>query len=69
MELEEAQNMCEIQQLRYFRTFLEDVTPRIISAMKSKKWSTIALLYNGSAYSENKYDIKMKKAYDEYERK
>jgi len=65
-DLEKAQNMCEIQQFRFFRTYLEDVAPSIINAMKAKDWKNIARLYNGPRYYENDYDNKMKKAYEKY---
>ncbi|MDO6676599.1 N-acetylmuramidase domain-containing protein [Tenacibaculum sp. 1_MG-2023] len=65
-ELEKAQNLCEIQQFRFFKTYLVDVAPSIKSAMKKKDWRKIAKLYNGPKYEENNYHTKMKEAYENY---
>jgi hypothetical protein len=65
-ELEKAQNLCEVQQFRYFRTYLEDVVPSIKKAMKDKNWRKIARLYNGEEYAKNNYHTKMKNAYEKY---
>lgn len=35
-------------------------------AIKAKKWADVARLYNGPAYKENLYDIKLARAYDRY---
>ena len=65
-ELEKAQNLCEIQQFRFFKTYLVEVAPSIKSAMKKKDWRKIAKLYNGHKYEENNYYTKMKEAYENY---
>lgn len=36
------------------------------AALKGKKWSTFARLYNGPAYAENLYDVKLARAYKRY---
>lgn len=35
-------------------------------ALKGRKWSTFARLYNGPAYAENLYDVKLARAYKRY---
>lgn len=35
-------------------------------ALKEKKWSTFARIYNGPAYAENLYDVKIARAYKRY---
>jgi len=51
-------------------TFLKFISAdsRKINALKNKDWAKFAYLYNGSAYAQNKYDIKLAKAYDKYNR-
>lgn len=61
-ELEEAMNMCEIQQMAYFKEYLKNVNG-MISAMKNKDWEKIAELYNGKNYKDWGYDTKMKDTY------
>lgn len=39
---------------------------RKINALKNKDWATFARLYNGLAYAENKYDIKLAEAYKKH---
>ena len=38
----------------------------LIQHLKSKDWAAFAKGYNGPAFKENKYDTKLKKAYDKY---
>lgn len=35
-------------------------------ALRNKKWSTFARLYNGPAYADNLYDVKLARAYKRY---
>ncbi len=37
------------------------------NALKNKDWGTFARLYNGPAYAQNKYDIKLAEAYQKYD--
>lgn len=39
---------------------------RLITALAKKDWRTFARVYNGPAYSKNKYDIKMAEAYERH---
>lgn len=45
---------------RYIQTF------GCLTHLKSKDWAKFAKCYNGPAYAQNKYDIKMAKAYQKY---
>ncbi|MDG1277233.1 MAG: N-acetylmuramidase family protein [Algoriphagus sp.] len=45
---------------RYISTF------GCLSHLKNKDWAKFAKCYNGPAYAQNKYDIKMAKAYQKY---
>ncbi len=36
--------------------------------LQSKEWAKFAKAYNGPAYAQNKYDIKMEKAYEKYKK-
>lgn len=40
--------------------------PKRIEALRAKDWATFARLYNGPRYAENKYDIKLARAYEKY---
>lgn len=56
------QYKSESKQLETFVKFLK-INPGMISAMKSRDWAKFARLYNGPAYAQNKYDIKLAEAY------
>lgn len=49
-------------------TFLKFISAdsRKINALKNKDWATFARLYNGSGYAQNKYDIKLARAYEKH---
>lgn len=67
-DLEKAQNMCEIQQLYYFKIFIKKVKgKKLIDAMKNKDWESIAYYYNGAKWRTTNpdYPTKFKKYYDE----
>lgn len=49
-------------QLRILVGFLK-ANPGIVKAMNAKDWKTVARLYNGPAYAQNKYDTKLDSAY------
>lgn len=48
-----------------FLKFVSD-NPRRLNALKNKDWAIFARLYNGPGYAQNKYDIKIAKAYELY---
>lgn len=52
----------EAGQLAVFVKFILADT-NLHRALKTKKWSTFAKLYNGPAYAENLYDVKLSRAY------
>jgi hypothetical protein len=39
---------------------------RLVKALKEKDWATFSRIYNGPAYKTNKYDTKMKDAYEKF---
>ena len=38
------------------------------NALRNKDWATFARLYNGPSYTVNKYDEKLKNAYEKYKK-
>ena len=56
----------EAAQLDMFVRFIM-ADSNLHKALQGKKWSTFARLYNGPAYAENLYDVKMARAYKRYE--
>jgi hypothetical protein len=60
-----AMSANEAQQLDAFVRFIE-ADPELLKALKSRKWSDFAKRYNGPAYKENLYDVKLARAYDRY---
>lgn len=55
----------EAQQLDAFVRFVE-ADPALHKALKSRKWAEFARIYNGPAYKENLYDVKLARAYDRH---
>lgn len=54
----------EREHLAAFGKFLE--VNKILSYLRNKNWAKVAEKYNGSGYRTNKYDEKLKKAYEKY---
>lgn len=54
----------EAQHLKTFLAFCRD--NKLISKMESKDWAGFAKSYNGPGYKDNKYDEKLRDAYDKY---
>lgn len=52
-------------QLLMFCNFIHNNT-NLLKALQQKDWATFARIYNGSGYKQNKYDIKLKQAYNVY---
>lgn len=52
----------EAEHLRAFVAFVQ-LSPDMLKALRARKWSTFARLYNGPAYAENLYDAKLANAY------
>lgn len=55
----------EAAQLDMFVRFIM-VDSALHKALQNKKWSTFARLYNGPAYADNMYDVKLARAYKRY---
>ena len=54
----------EAQHLKSFLAYCKDRS--LVTHLKHKDWATFALGYNGSGYAANKYDLKLKAAYEKY---
>ncbi|EAZ82867.1 N-acetylmuramidase domain-containing protein [Algoriphagus machipongonensis] len=54
----------ERQHLMAFGRFIK--TYGCLAALQNKEWANFAQCYNGSGFAENKYDLKMKSAYQKY---
>ncbi|AZY53259.1 N-acetylmuramidase domain-containing protein [Bordetella avium] len=57
-----SQHRSEGDQLSTFTAFVL-ADPALHRALKARKWAQFARLYNGPAYAENLYDIKLARAY------
>lgn len=64
-EFVEAMQESEAEQLGAFVRFIAH-DPALLAALKSRKWSTFAKLYNGPDYARNLYDAKLAQAYAKY---
>lgn len=60
-----AMHRSEATQLDTFCRYIE-ADPAIHKAIKAKKWATFASLYNGPAYKDNLYDVKLARAFDRF---
>lgn len=60
-----AMHRSEADQLDAFCRYIE-ADPAIHKALKSKKWATFASLYNGPAYKDNLYDVKLARAFERF---
>lgn len=52
-------------QLNAFVRFIE-ADPALHKAIKARKWADFARLYNGPAYKQNLYDVKLARAYEQF---
>lgn len=55
----------EGEQLDAFVRFVK-ADPALHKALKGRKWAEFARLYNGPAYKENLYDVKLARAYERH---
>lgn len=39
---------------------------RLVMALRTKKWADFARIYNGPNYAKNRYDVKMREAFSEF---
>lgn len=60
-----AMHRGEDAQLDAFIRFIE-ADPALHKALKGKKWAEFARLYNGPAYKENRYDVKLARAFEKF---
>lgn len=60
-----AQHRSEGAQLAAFVKFIE-TDPALHKALVDRKWAVFARRYNGPAYAENNYDVKLERAYECY---
>lgn len=58
-----AMRQSEAAQLDAFVRFIA-ADPALLKALKARKWADFARLYNGPAYKDNYYDIKLARAYE-----
>ena len=60
-----VKEMCygPLHQLMLGVSFIKS-NPTLVKALQNKDWVTFAKTYNGAGYAQNKYDVKLKKAYD-----
>lgn len=58
--------MCKSEnaQLEAFTQFI--INSSLDDELRDKRWADFARLYNGPSYAVNKYDIKMKEAYEKF---
>jgi LysM repeat protein len=64
-----VRQMCidEPGQLQILAAFIRNKAGgKLGAAVKAKDWPSIALYYNGAAYADNSYDVKMKNAYEKH---
>lgn len=55
----------EAAQLEAFCRFIES-EPALLKALKARKWAEFARGYNGPAYKENLYDVKLARAFERH---
>ncbi|QBP10104.1 N-acetylmuramidase domain-containing protein [Cupriavidus metallidurans] len=61
----DAMRLGEPQQLDAFVRFVQ-TDPALHKALKGQKWVTFASLFNGPAYKDNLYDVKLARAFARY---
>ena len=59
--------ISEGKQLLAFCNFIK-ANSKLLKAIQTKDWKTFARYYNGVDYAKNKYDSKLKEAYNRYKR-
>lgn len=64
-EFVDAMSKSEAEQLDAFCRFIE-AAPALLKALKTRKWADFARIYNGPAYKENLYDVKLARAFERY---
>jgi len=60
-------NDCYVSEYKHLEMFIKYcMNRRLDGYIRDKDWSNFARLYNGPRYKENKYDEKMRIAYEKY---
>ena len=54
----------EYEQLQGFAKFV--MSKKLVKALQQKNWALFARGYNGTNFSQNQYDKKLKEAYEKY---
>jgi LysM repeat protein len=67
-EFTKAMSRSEKEQIKAFVLFIKKVKPRIMAALKKLDWATTALLYNGTNYKQNQYDVQFETAYRKFKK-
>ncbi|MBI2382335.1 MAG: DUF3380 domain-containing protein [Gammaproteobacteria bacterium] len=62
-----AMDLGEPAHLVAFARFVES-DPALLKALRARKWADFAKLYNGPAYKENRYDVKLASAFEHHDR-
>ncbi len=65
VEFEALMSRSEADQLAAFVRFIETAKP-LHKALRAGKWEAFALGYNGPAYAQNLYDVRLARAFDRY---
>lgn len=55
----------EASQLDAFVSFIKN-DKRLLEALRKRNWATLARIYNGPAFAENRYDVKLAQAYKKH---
>lgn len=65
----ERMNLHEREHLAAFGRFISSTSfsgKKLVDWLREKNWANFAHGYNGSGYKKNKYDLKLKSAYEKY---
>ncbi len=65
-EFTDAMRLTEAAHLEAFVRFVQ-ADPMLLRALRAKQWATFTRLYNGAAYKENLYDVKLARAFARYD--
>lgn len=62
----DAMRMTEAAHLDAFVRFVQ-ADPALLRALRAKQWGAFARIYNGPAYKDNLYDVKLARAFARYD--
>ena len=63
-DMVEQAKKSELNQLQHWVAFVKSAG--LLPALKSRDWAAFAKGYNGPAYAQNQYDVKLAAAYDKF---